>query len=294
MRALAIHDSLRRRIEARLERRIVRVQAVTRGCTPALRARLFLEVGGTAFIKAATDLDTSDWLRAEHAVYAHVEGPFLPRMLAFDEDGGEPFLLLEDLGDAHWPPPWSEERLAAVLEGLDRTARVGAPPGLPRMTVHADKLRGWSRVAEDPEPFLSLGLADRAWLEAALPDLLAADERTRFEGNDLCHFDVRSDNLCLRDARAIFVDWNWACVGNAHLNLAFFLPSLCADGGPRPEAVLPDAGDVAPTVAGYFAAHAGLPPIPTAPAVRALQRRQLEHALPWAARTLGLPSPASG
>jgi hypothetical protein len=41
-------------------------------------------------------------------------------------------------------------------------------------------------------------------------------------------------------------------------------------------------------VAGFFAALAGLPPPEGAPRVRGFQLAQLEVALPWACRTLGL------
>jgi hypothetical protein len=44
-------------------------------------------------------------------------------------------------------------------------------------------------------------------------------------------------------------------------------------------------------MSGFFAARAGLPPIPTAPHVREVQLAQLRTALPWAARALGLPPP---
>ena len=42
-------------------------------------------------------------------------------------------------------------------------------------------------------------------------------------------------------------------------------------------------------MSGYFAARAGLPVIPNAPRVRAVQLAQLRTALPWAQRALGLP-----
>jgi len=51
---------------------------------------------------------------------------------------------------------------------------------------------------------------------------------------------------------------------------------------------VPDSRGLAPLIAGFFAARAGLPPPLTAPKVREIQRRQLEVALPWAARELGL------
>jgi hypothetical protein len=89
------------------------------------------------------------------------------------------------------------------------------------------------------------------------------------------------------------VDWNWACVGNPMVDVAFWLPSLRAQGGPRPEDVpASGAAELAAACAGFFRAHAARPPIPTAPHVRPLQLRHARTALPWAARALGLPSPA--
>jgi hypothetical protein len=38
--------------------------------------------------------------------------------------------------------------------------------------------------------------------------------------------------------RAILVDWNWTRIGNGFFDVAGWLPSLHADGGPLPEAVL--------------------------------------------------------
>jgi Ser/Thr protein kinase RdoA (MazF antagonist) len=103
--------------------------------------------------------------------------------------------------------------------------------------------------------------------------------------------DVRSDNLCVRGARAVLVDWNWACRGNASFDLAAWLPSLHAEGGPAPEAIMPEAGAFAALLAGYFCAHAPRPPLPLAPHVRPLQLAQARTALPWAARAMGLPMP---
>lgn len=87
------------------------------------------------------------------------------------------------------------------------------------------------------------------------------------------------------------MDWNLACLSNGRLDLGFWLPSLAFEGGPEPEAILPDAPEVAAWVSGFFAARAGLPEIADAPRVRLVQRQQLTTALPWAARALGLPPP---
>ncbi|MGE0192977.1 MAG: aminoglycoside phosphotransferase family protein [Planctomycetota bacterium] len=287
-----LYPTLARRIGRLLGAAPLRFDRIEGGCTPALRLRAHLPDGSTAFVKAATDADTATWLRHEHRVYGHVEAPFLPRLRGFDP-AELPVLAIEDLSDAHWPPPWTAEHVDDVLRALDEMAASTPPSGLPPMEQKREMLCGWRRVAADPRPFLSLGVASHAWLERALPPLLEADEQLVLGGDALCHFDTRSDNLCLRDRQAVLVDWNWACVGNPRLDRAFFLPSLHADGGPAPDVVLPDAADVAPTVAGYFASTAGQPPLPTAPRVRPLQLLQLRHALPWAARVLGLPPPST-
>jgi hypothetical protein len=131
-----------------------------------------------------------------------------------------------------------------------------------------------------------------AWLEEALPALLEVAGPAVVAGDRLCHFDVRSDNICFReDGSAVLIDWNFAEIGNARLDMAFWLPSLALEGGPPPETILTDAAPEAAVVAGFFASRCGEPPIPDAPGVRELQRRQLTQALPWACRAVGLPVP---
>jgi aminoglycoside phosphotransferase (APT) family kinase protein len=132
-------------------------------------------------------------------------------------------------------------------------------------------------------------MADAGWLEAALPALVELEESCPTAGESLSHWDLRSDNICLTGERAVFVDWNLACLSNPRLDLGFWLPSLAYESGIKPEKILPDAPEVAAWVSGFFAARAGLPIIPDAPRVRFVQRRQLETALPWAVRALGLP-----
>ena len=194
-----------------------------------------------------------------------------------------------------WPPPWRPGDVEAVRETLrDLSGR--SIPGVHRLGEDGIFQLGWREVLADPGPFLGLGLATPAWLEAAGPTLLAAQRAAKIVGDDLLLCDVRSDNLCLRDdpsapgrPRVTIVDWNWACLGDARFDVAFWLPSLAWEGGPAPESILPDAGDYAALVSGFFARQAGLPPIPEAPRVRWIQQVQLSTSLPWAVRALGLP-----
>jgi Phosphotransferase enzyme family len=274
-----------------LGRRPVRLTPVQRGYTQARRLLVELEDGSRAFVKLAVDELTAGWLRDEYRVYATVRGSFLPELFGFDDQGELPALALEDLSASHWPPPWPKGSVEAVVGALDELHAVEPPSGVPRIEEFERLFEGWDVVEADPQPFLALGLCSANWLQPALPLLREAVENAPFAGDTLLHLDVRSDNICLRDGRALLVDWNQACLGNPDVDLASWVSSLRAEGGPEPWEVLPDQPGLAAWVAGFFAARAGLPPPPTAdPSVRALQLAQLETALPWAVRELGLAS----
>jgi hypothetical protein len=243
-----------------------------------------LQDGTRAFLKEGSIDPSPQWIREENAVFEAVHGPFMPPFLAF-EDGERPLLVLEDLMPARWPPPWTPGDVEAVLAALDEAASAPVDGELPRLAD--ERWRGWNAIAEDPEPFLGLGLASADWLERALPALLAAEEPSRLDGDALLHCDVRSDNLCLREGRAVLVDWNHARIGNPAYDVAFWLPSLALEHGPRPDSFGVD--ELAPFVSGFFAARAGLPPPEGAPRVREFQRTQASVALPWTCRALDLP-----
>jgi aminoglycoside phosphotransferase (APT) family kinase protein len=246
--------------------------------------------GRRAFVKVALDDTAAEWLRSEHLVYAAVEAPFIPELVGW-HDGEQTLLAIADLSDAHWPPPWTPEQIDAVCAALDELHATPPPPELPPIADGREWLNGWELVAVDVEPLLSTGLCSRRWLEQALPALLETGRTCALEGDAFLHLDVRSDNLCLRDGRAVFVDWNLAHVGNPLLDIVAWLPSLRLEAGPEPGELVPDSEGLAALLAGFFAARAGLPAPSTAPRVREFQRRQAEVALPWAAAELRLPPP---
>lgn len=266
----------------------------TGGHTPARRWVVWLDDGRSAFVKVATDELTASWLRDEHVAYSTLLGaPYMPAYVGFYDDGQHPVLAIEDLSAAEWPPPWSRERIDAVLACLEQVASTPPPDGLPMASDdHLGLREGWGEIERDPEPFLRLRLCSKGWLFDALAALLAAARSAPLEGSALLHFDVRSDNVCFRDGRALLIDWSWTSVGNPWIDVAGWLPSLHAEGGPPPELVAPGVpAELAAVVASYFCAHAARPAIPTAPNVRGVQLRQARTALPWAARSLGLPAP---
>jgi hypothetical protein len=280
-------------IEGIVGSRVVALEHVEgRGYTHAGRHRAFLDDGRTVFVKSAVDELSAGWLRVEIAVYTQLSGSFLPVFHGWAEHDGLPLIVIEDLGRAHWPPPWREGDVDAVKQALSEISASRPPNGLERMP--RDELAfEWREVARDPEPFLSTGLCTREWLGEHLPALRDAAERAAFEGDDLLHFDVRSDNISLRDGRAVLVDWNWACEGNALLDVVAWAPSLYSEGGPLPDDFVAGSGicELAAALAGFWAARVGLPPPPTGPRVREGQRKQLAVTLPWACRCLGIPEP---
>ncbi len=259
-----------------------------RGYTPAERWVVQLSDGSSAFVKGAVDEITAGWLRTEHRVYSTIEARYLPQCLGWDDDGKNPVLLLEDLSAAYWPPPWRPGDVELVLDALAEVRATPPPDWVPAQD--RERLVGWPVVAEDPRPFLSLGLCSEAWLNEALPYLVAAEGDAKIDGDALVHIDVRSDNLCFSGDRVMLVDWNLAARANPLLDVAAWLPSLHSEGGPLPEDILPDEPELAAMISGFFACRAGLPNIETAPRVRGVQVKQLRSALPWAARSLRLPS----
>ena len=275
------------RLERLVGERVESCRRVVGGYTPALRL-LCGTSKASFFVKLGTTPLTREFLRREIQIYNSLSGDFMPRLLASEDDGFEPLLVIEDLSAHFWPPPWDVRSIELTLAQIDAMHNTRAPVETYAQAHGADGAN-WRAVAADPEPFLSLGLADAVWLEAALPTLVRYDESCPTAGESLTHWDLRSDNVCITGERAVFVDWNLACLSNPKLDLGFWLPSLAYEAGIEPETILPDAPEVAAWVSGFFAARAGLPQIHDAPRVRHVQRQQLATALPWAVRALDLP-----
>lgn len=278
------------RVEAMLGRRPRAWTRAVGGYSAAERWSLELPGGDRVFAKMAVTDDLAWRLRDEHANMTALPADLRCEVVGF-QDGDRPLLVLEDLSGARWPPPWEpgdEEKVLAALERLWSAPRPGHLPGVDRLEW---MFAGWERIAEDPEPFLSLGLVSREWLRDCLPALREAAAAAPLSGKDVLHMDVRSDNMCFDGDRVVLVDWNWASVGPRELDVACWLPSLRLEGGPLPEEVAPGLGVYASALSSYFADGAPQPPQPGAPTVRHFQLRQLRISLPWACRELGLPLP---
>jgi hypothetical protein len=275
------------RIARAVGSRPVRYTPRAGGYSTADRFSVELADGRSVFVKSAAAPNLAEWLRREHEVYKALEGSFIPRLEGWDDDGERPLLAIEDLSGADWSVHWDDRRVEAVREAVAEIAASAPPPNTPGARVlHPTLWERWQIVADDPGPFLSAGIRDAAWLEGALPVLVAAVDSAPVEGDELCHLDVRSDNLCFRDGRAMLVDWNWASLASSDADIAAWAPSVTVEGGPPPWEILPGAGELAAFIAGVWAAVVGLPPPETAPTVRAIQRAQLAVALDWVDREL--------
>lgn len=282
-----INRELLFRIEKLIGAKIESYRRIEGGYTPALRL-LCKTANAGFFVKIGATPLTSKFLNREIYIYNHLGGDFMPRLIAWENHQSEPILIIEDLSMHHWSPPWNQWQIDLTLEQINALHNTTAILENYAQIHGTDKMN-WQTVAADPKQFLSLGIADAKWLESALPTLIEFEENCSTAGKSLTHWDLRSDNICITSEKAIFVDWNLACLSNPKLDLGFWLPSLAYESGLKPEKILPNAPAVAAWVSGFFAARAGLPEISDAPRVRTVQRQQLATALPWVVRALDLP-----
>ena len=124
---LAPDPDLKERIADLLGVRVSSFQQVTGGFTPAARWT-FRDSRRSYFAKVGTTDWTCAQLQHEIAVYQGVSGDFMPVYIASENHGPAPILILDDLSGAHWPPPWRDREIEAVLGQIAKErARRAAP-----------------------------------------------------------------------------------------------------------------------------------------------------------------------
>jgi hypothetical protein len=280
-----------------LGQRVVQARRSGGGYTRGWRGVVTLADGGSAFVKTAAG-ENARSLRREGKVLRWLEesnqGEIGPRLLEF-KDGDGAMLVIEDLSESHWPPPWPVDTMP-LFDALAALARVDAPADLDKLEDWDDgSASRWARVAADPARFLALETCSSAWLDENLQSLMDAEQRIDQRGTKLVHNDVYSGNVCFRDGRAVLTDWATAARGNPDLDVAFAIVSVLAEGGRLPERpLLADEGAWAARLAGHNAVEASSPLPPWAEPNSTLREDQLNDlraALPWAARALGLAEP---
>jgi hypothetical protein len=183
-----LQSALASRIERLLGAKIEAWRHVEGGYTPALRL-LCQTAADSFFVKVGSTPLTSQSLRREIHHYELVYGDFIPHLVGWEEDEAAPILIIEDLSSCVWPPPWDERKIDLVKSQIDvlHSARTDLEPFA---LAHPDIGSSWRTVAADPVPFLSLGIADGGWLDAALPLLISAEDRCPTEGDSPTHCDL--------------------------------------------------------------------------------------------------------
>jgi aminoglycoside phosphotransferase (APT) family kinase protein len=298
---------LRGEVEARLGGRVVEAATQPGGFSPGIATRLRLADGRRAFVKAVgpePNPDSPGIHRSEARVTAILpRSSPAPRLLWSLDQRGWVALAFEDVDGAQPALPWRPGELRRVLgmvAGM-AAALTPAPAGIPTIANRlGDSFTGWrdlaaARAAGDDDldgldPWTTRHLDRLADLEAGWSEAA--------QGPTLLHCDLRADNLLLTPTRVVAVDWPWACVGAAWVDLLLLLPSVTMQGGPDPEptfAAHPVAAGVdhwavtttLAALAGFLVAAARLPPPPGLPTLRAFQLGQGLVALDWLRRRTG-------
>jgi hypothetical protein len=284
----------KKRAEGVLGLSIVDAHATKPGYAHNLHWRVSLSDGSTAFIKESVDEATAYWLEKERHVYQDIRPACAPEFLGWvpADDEHHALLIIEDLSNCEWPPPWTSAQVDAVVEAVQELGPASVDPLLGSMRETISTAPSWADVRTRMPAFDALKVTTPDWIRRNIGVLEAAADFSLLDGEDFVHLDLRSDNLCFRpDGRVVVVDWNWAGRGNRWADLAFWLVTVALEGGPLPaiwEQIDPRLWAI---VAGYMAGNASDVPLPHVPKVRAFQRAQLEVVLPWAARGLGLEVP---
>jgi aminoglycoside phosphotransferase (APT) family kinase protein len=299
----AIPAHLRVTVERQLGGRVVAAVTQPGGFSPGVAARLRLDDGRRAFVKAVGDVNpqSPDIHRAEARIAAALPpGTPAPRLLGCIDADGSVILTLEDIEGRMPAMPWRAAQLDRVLAAMTdlATGLTPAPFDAPEaVTRFATLGRGWRELAKSG-PAGAAGLDP--WAATHLDELVAleSDWAAAASGRSLVHADIRADNILLAPGRVVFVDWPWACLAAPWFDLVAMLPSVAMQGGPQPEEILvrhPLARGVDPAAitavaaafAGMFVWLAGRPDPPGLPTLRAFQRAQGTAALAWLHRRTG-------
>jgi len=267
---------------------------VVAGHTHAEKWLVGLQNGRTAFVKAGIERSARAQIDYEAEILESAAAAYMPRLYGAATVDDWSVLVLEDLSDAVWPPPYPDSG-AALLETVTQVAATPAPSGLRRRPEGRPLGTYWQRIAADPEPVVAHGLFCAEWLEKALPILDAAESRAQLSGDDFIHDDVWAANVCYTERGALLIDWASATIGDRRIDLAYALLSIRSSGATPPPVDFPEEAAYAALLTGANAYQAAQPvdeSIQHVATLRAGWLYDLEFALEWASELLGLEPPS--
>ncbi|MHB8587809.1 MAG: phosphotransferase family protein [Candidatus Dormibacteraceae bacterium] len=297
----SLPNTVRVAIEERLGGRVVEAVTQPGGFSPGLAARLRLDDGRRAFVKAVSETanpDSPEMHRREARILAALPASApVPRLLWTYDDAGWVALGFEDVDGRHPGAPWTDGDLALVVDALKKMAIDLTPSPIATEAsafgAFERGVNGW-RIAQERgeqriDPWCLKHLARLAGLESLAPAAAA--------GETLLHFDTRADNILIARDRVYVLDWPSARVGAAFIDWLIMAPSVTMQGGPAPDEFIGrfDLSGVSPqdfdailcSVAGYFVVRALDPAPPGLPTLRAFQAAQGKVALAWLRERLG-------
>lgn len=275
-------------VEARMGNRSTGWARPETGLSAALRFTVTFADGRRVFVKAATTPETEAWLRNERLALGSSSRELAPEIIDwFPSASGFSVLVTEAL-DGHWPAShggvdW-RGGLDSTIAAIERLSATPGPPVLPQAPGRVSGPSwGDSRLTAETA---AAGIASDGWLREHLPALRTAEVELDRSGSAFVHGDMRSDNVCLMPDGPRFVDWSSAARGAPQTDLAAFLPAARLEGGPPPEAVLPDGGSWAAAQAAQAATMAASHDLPAW--LRRVCWRLTAINVDWAVASLGL------
>ncbi len=209
-------ERVRAWVDGQLESPVTTVIPRTGGMSPAVAATVVTADGSRGFVKAVSadiNPDTPSHFRNEVAVLSRIgPAPYRADLLASYDDGNWVAILLEDIDGDH--PDWDDPAVVdATLAAVLAQARelTPAPSGLDTESV-ADFMDNHQRkmLADPPADLLRLL---PSWAFDRQDELRSfVRDGDPVDGETLCHWDIRHDNLLVRhrDRQVVMLDWGVA------------------------------------------------------------------------------------
>ena len=270
-----------------IEAALPSLEPVSGGYTKSQRGLVTLTDGQKVFVKIGVDDQTRDWIQKERNAYAFLADNnfrYVPRVIA-ETDGA---LAIPDLSGWDWSKAWSKPKMDAVFRAMDALAPLGSKavstfghfdlePNVWAEVPASINAYDWARplvstsLMRDISALIGNSTATRHYAD------LAATKP--WEGNDLIHNDVRSDNFAFnpQTGEGLLVDLNWLCLGTKPFDTASLLVDMEQAGVDIQNYLHRADGASMAYIIGYWLSSAAI--VPDTENLVTLRLHQLESAL---------------